>query len=80
MNKWLNRAANLFLMLLCPACLLRLIQDSFHLAVEPKAYGWLALLCVLLWAAVFLRRCFFLCRGTVDKHSLFSSEYGHNRT
>ena len=59
MNKWLNRAANLFLMLLCPACLLRLIQDSFHLAVEPKAYGWLALLCVLLWAAVFLRRCFF---------------------
>ena len=59
MNKWLNRAANLFLMLLCPACLLRLIEDSFHLTVEPKAYGWLALLCALLWAAVFLRRCFF---------------------
>ena len=58
MNRWLNRAANLFLMLLCPACLLRLIQESFHLTVEPKAYGWLALLCALLWAAVFLRRCF----------------------
>lgn len=59
MNRWLNRAANLFLLLLCSSCLLRLIQDSFHLIVEAKAYGWLALLCVLLWAAVFLRHCFF---------------------
>lgn len=59
MNKWLNRTANLFLMLLCTACLLRLIQESFHLTVAPKAYGWLALLCMLLWAAVFIRRCFF---------------------
>lgn len=59
MNRWLNRTANLLLMLLCPACLLRLIQESFQLTVEPKAYGWLALLCVLLWAAVFVRRCFF---------------------
>ena len=59
MNRWINRTANLFLMMLCPACLLRLIQDSFHLVVEPEVYWWLALLCVLLWAAVFLRRCFF---------------------
>lgn len=59
MNKWLNRTANLFLMLLCSECLLRLIQESFHLTVAPKAYGWLALLCVLLWAAVSIRRCFF---------------------
>ena len=59
MNKWLNRTANLFLLLLCPACLLRLIQDSFQLTVESKTYGWLALLCALLWAAVFFRRCFF---------------------
>lgn len=66
MNKWLNRAANLFLMLLCPACLLRLIQDSFHLTAEPKAYGWLALLCVLLWAAVFLPRCFFPALAAVS--------------
>lgn len=59
MNRWLNRAANLFLMLLCSACLLRLIQVSFHLTVEVKAYAWLALLCTLMWAAVFIRRCFF---------------------
>lgn len=59
MNRWLNRAANLLLMLLCSACLLRLVQDSFHLTVEPRAYLWLALLCVLLWAAVFFRYCFF---------------------
>ena len=58
MNRWLNRAANLFLMLLGTACLLRLIQVSFHLTVAPKAYWLLALLCLLLWAAVFLRRGF----------------------
>ena len=61
MNRWLNRAANLFLMLLCSECLLRLIQESFHLTVAPRAYGWLALLCVLMWAAVFIRRCFIPC-------------------
>ena len=58
MNKWLNRAANLFLLLLCTSCLLRLIQVSFQLTVAPKVYGWLALLCILLWAAVFFRRAF----------------------
>ena len=61
MNRWLNRAANLFLMLLCSECLLRLIQESFHLTVAPRAYAWLALLCVLMWAAVFIRRCFIPC-------------------
>ena len=59
MNRWLNCTANLLLMLLCSACLLRLIQESFPLIVDPRIYGWLALLCVLVWAAVFLRRCFF---------------------
>lgn len=58
MNRWLNRTANLFLLVLCSLSLLRLIQESFHLSVKANAYAWLTLLCVLLWAAVFFRRGF----------------------
>ena len=59
MNKWLNRTANLFLLLLCMVSLLGLLQGSFPLIIAPGVYGWLVLLCAVLWAAVFFRRAFF---------------------
>lgn len=59
MNKWLNRTANLFLLVLCMLSLLGLIQGSFPLTIESGACAWLVLLCVLVWAAVFFRRAFF---------------------
>ena len=59
MNKWLNRTANLFLLVLCMLSLLGLIQGSFPLTIESEACAWLVLLCVLVWAAVFFRRAFF---------------------
>ena len=51
MNRTLNRAANLFILLLSMLSLCVLMRDSFSLRLEREAFLWLGLLCLLLWFA-----------------------------
>ena len=55
MNAWLNRLANLLLLLLGLESLCALINESFSLSLPSETSIWLALLCLLLWTAFSFR-------------------------
>ncbi|MBQ9664055.1 MAG: transglutaminase domain-containing protein, partial [Oscillospiraceae bacterium] len=55
MNRYLNRGANLLLLLLGMLSLCRLVEESFHLILPAETYLWLSLLCFLLWIATAFR-------------------------
>ena len=60
MRSWLDRAFELFLLMVATLSQVAIIADSFSCATSPSLYLWLLVVCILFWVAAAFRKGLFV--------------------